>query len=134
MAENEKGKTMKTTYKCRTCGKVDVTVKPGSCFGNYAIYRNGRKHCIDCAHKSELKAAIKTGQFTAYLVEDTTTSGRIVSFPGLEFAKVHGIRRSWHNMAGRNGRRDVWFRMAGRTWHGVNIGDNQVVRCKVVKD
>jgi hypothetical protein len=125
---------MKTTYKCRTCGKVEANDKTGTYGVNYSVDLRGRKHCLDCAHKRELKDAIKTGQFTAYLVDDTATSGRIVSFHGLEFAKVHGIRRSWHNMAGRNGRRDVWFRMAGRTWHGVNIGDNQIVRCKALKD
>jgi hypothetical protein len=44
------------------------------------------------------------------------------------------IKKSWHNMAGRNGRLDVWFYMpedkSGKVWHGVNIGDNQILRVK----
>lgn len=27
-------------------------------------------------------------------------------------------------------RTDVWFRFDGSIWHGVNIGDNDIVRCK----
>lgn len=36
---------------------------------------------------------------------------------------------SWHNIGGK--RIDLWFRDPdGATWHGVNIGDNDIVRCK----
>lgn len=49
--------------------------------------------------------------------------------------KVHVLRtkRGSHNIAGR--RLDVWF-TAGerRVWHGVNIGDNQILRCKRTKE
>ncbi len=43
------------------------------------------------------------------------------------------VKTSWHNFAGRDGRRDVWFNAFGHNWHGVNIGDNMILRCKTVK-
>lgn len=43
------------------------------------------------------------------------------------------VSSSWHNMAGKDGRTDVWFRINGVRWHGVNIGDNQILRVKRVK-
>lgn len=30
-------------------------------------------------------------------------------------------------------RTDVWFAIDGRKWHGVNLGDNNIVRCKRLK-
>lgn len=40
------------------------------------------------------------------------------------------VKRSYHNMAGENGRRDVWFSdWAGQSWRGVNIGESQVLHC-----
>lgn len=48
--------------------------------------------------------------------------------------KVYHTTTSFHNMAGRDGRRDVWFNLDGKRWHGVNIGDNDIVRCKMTKN
>jgi hypothetical protein len=43
------------------------------------------------------------------------------------------VKSSWHNFAGKDGRRDVWFSLDGERWHGVNIGDSQIVRAKRLK-
>lgn len=43
------------------------------------------------------------------------------------------VRVSNHNIAGQNGRIDVYFTLGGKRWHGVNIGDNQVCRIHVLK-
>ena len=40
------------------------------------------------------------------------------------------VRVSNHNMAGPKGRTDVWFQFDSSTWHGTNIGDNQILRVK----
>jgi hypothetical protein len=42
-------------------------------------------------------------------------------------------RSSHHNFAGRNGRLDLWWNIDNQKWHGVNIGDNDIVRAKVIK-
>jgi len=41
--------------------------------------------------------------------------------------------KSFHNMAGTNGRTDVWFYLDGARWHGVNIGDNDLLRIRKLK-
>ena len=38
------------------------------------------------------------------------------------------VRKGRHNMA--RTRWDVWFTYEGQPWHGVNIGDNQILRCR----
>jgi len=37
-------------------------------------------------------------------------------------------RHSQNNWGAK--RIDVWFNFDGHTWHGVNIGDNDIVRCR----
>lgn len=47
--------------------------------------------------------------------------------------RVSYQRKSFHNMAGKDGRTDVWFTLDGSNWHGVNIGDNQICRVRRCK-
>ena len=45
---------------------------------------------------------------------------------------VSQFRKGRHNMAGS--RLDVWFTGPdGKTWHGCNLGDNDIVRCRANK-
>lgn len=82
--------------------------------------------------RAELDAMEKHGKGILYLSRDVSGSYFVASWSGLgkTFATV---RKSWHNMAGRDGRRDVYFTLGGKRWHGVNIGDNQICRCHVLK-
>jgi hypothetical protein len=82
--------------------------------------------------RAELDAMEKHGKGVLYLSQDANGAYSVASWSGLgkTFASV---RKSWHNMAGRDGRRDVYFVMGGKRWHGVNIGDNQICRCHVLK-
>ena len=43
------------------------------------------------------------------------------------------VKTSWHNFAGKDGRRDCWFNINGQRWHGVNIGNSDMVHAKRVK-
>lgn len=82
--------------------------------------------------RAELDAMEKHGKGVLYLSRDANGAYSVASWSGLgkTFANV---RKSWHNMAGRDGRRDVYFTLGGKRWHGVNIGDNQICRCHVLK-
>lgn len=58
----------------------------------------------------------------------------VSNWPGTLKFDVHAgaIKRGHHNIA--RTRVDVWFRGPdGFTWHGVNIGDNMICRCKRTK-
>lgn len=82
--------------------------------------------------RAELDAMEKNGKGILYLSRDVAGNYSVASWSGLgkTFASV---RKSWHNMAGKDGRKDVYFQMGGKRWHGVNIGDNQIVRAHVLK-
>ena len=43
------------------------------------------------------------------------------------------VKTSWHNFAGKDGRRDCWFNINDQRWHGVNIGNSDMVHAKRVK-
>jgi len=83
--------------------------------------------------EAEFEAIKKRGRGILYL---TKQGGNYVVgtwASGADKISVWRARVSWHNMAGKDGRTDVWFNLDGSTWHGVNIGDNQICRVKRCK-
>jgi len=80
----------------------------------------------------ELASLKKEGKGTLYLSKE---NGRysVATWSGVGRVSCHHVRKSWHNMAGRDGRTDVWFSLDGSQWYGVNIGDNQICRVKRCK-
>lgn len=71
---------------------------------------------------------IESGRATLYL-----TSSGITDWPGV--LKFQAQRSRTHKVRTPQGyamnRTDVWFiGPDGETWHGVNQGDNEVLRCK----
>ena len=81
---------------------------------------------------AELEAMKQTGRAVLYLF---TEDGRIkvgqwASKP-FQRTPVLCARDSVNNFGAQ--RRDVWFRCDGSIWHGVNLGDNDIVRCKRTK-
>lgn len=82
----------------------------------------------------EAQEAKRTGRATLYLSGDKVNGWTVGDWCG-GACKVSPwrVRLSFHNFAGRDGRRDVWFRWMGRDWHGVNVGDSQILRCKALR-
>lgn len=85
------------------------------------------------AHNAEVSRRVladmqATGRALLYL-----SNGFVATWDGSKKWAVQETRTSWHNMAGRDGRTDVWFSAFGTRWQGVNIGDNQIVRCARIK-
>lgn len=72
----------------------------------------------------------QTGRAVLYLTKRpggwvvTNFTGSLVIEPGL-------VQKGSHNWG--CDRYDVWFAFEGRRWHGVNIGDNELLRCKRLK-
>lgn len=76
---------------------------------------------------------IESGRATLYLTRETIAGGHVRHFVTdwageLKF-RVHTISKGRHNIAGT--RYDAWFiGPDNQPWHGVNIGDNQILRCR----
>lgn len=83
--------------------------------------------CYVCCGKRDEKQMIEDGHITLYLA-----NGMVTNWPNTLQFKPHAIRAGSHNI-GRY-RHDVWFTGPdGFIWHGINIGDSQILRCKRTK-
>ena len=114
-----------------TCSKCNQAFKATEHTPGYGVKADGSKVCFECCgleDLAELKALTGNAKKVLYLANNEVTN-----WPGTLKIKPSNIRTSNHNMAGRNGRTDVWFRVGGKQFHGVNIGDNQILRVKAVK-
>lgn len=82
---------------------------------------------------SELAAMKASGRGVLYLAPDAAGNWFASQWAGGLKLPVSNVRRSWHNMAGREGRTDCDFHFDGSRWHGVNIGDSQLLRVRRCK-
>lgn len=90
--------------------------------------------------EAEVDQAKKTGKGIFYLTWTQNPNDKIPGIKRYYVGTWDGshkwncyVKCSHHNFAGRDGRRDVWFNLEqepGYLWHGVNIGNNDIVRCK----
>lgn len=132
---------------CSVCGGH---CKRGDSIGaGYGLDDNGARVCYSCCADQDRAFMIKHGKHGGlYLTKNRNyrapTVGMcgsggapyyVTNWPGtLKFA-VYGVRKSWHNFAGSNGRRDCWFNGPdGHVWHGVSIGDMDLIRCRRTKE
>lgn len=142
---------MKTTILalplvCSVCG--------GHCKSNgftvgYGFDITGARVCYACCADRDIARMIESGRHDGLYLEENPkyrapTVGMcgsggapyyVTNWPStLKFA-VYGVRKSWHNFAGHNGRRDCWFNGPdGHVWHGVSIGDMDLIRCRRTKE
>lgn len=79
---------------------------------------------------AELAAMRETGVALLYLFRDEVGNYSVGTWDSAPFQRANVLRmtRSRNNWGVR--RTDVWFRCDGATWHGVNLGDNDIVRCR----
>lgn len=94
--------------------------------------------CYTCCGKHDAERMQKDGRITLYLSkaapgEFSGAPWKVSNWPDSLRFPVWGVRKSYHNFAGRDGRVDFWFTAFGREWHGVQIGDTQIARCRAVK-
>jgi hypothetical protein len=82
---------------------------------------------------AELEALKASGRGVLYLTRNADGSHSVSQWSGGLCRPVYALRKSWHNMAGKNGRTDFDFSFDGSRWHGVNIGDNQIARVRRCK-
>ena len=111
--------------KCKICGAEFVS---NGCGTGYGINENGEKICYSCCGKADAEKLEKDGILSGYF-----SDGFFTNWPGTFKIKVQGVKKSWHNFAGRNGRRDFWLTYKGQNYHGVNVGNNQCATIRRVK-
>jgi hypothetical protein len=94
--------------------------------------------CPKCRNKAlaeiEWTEMLKLGSGILYLTEKPDGKKEVSQWSQGDSISVYYSKTSFHNMAGRNGRTDVWFILDGSVWHGVNIGDNQICRVRRTKE
>ena len=133
--------TQDETVICADCGKT--VVRPENNFSTgYGTYPDGRKICFACCGERDKKDMRETGRAVLYFTQLDRPlivnghkpygilNGKITNWPGtLEIPCRYKYGR--HNIA--RWRFDVWFTFEGQEWHGVNVGDNQLCKCKRLK-
>ena len=98
----------------------------------YGIDKDGKKICFACCGEQDKQTLIETGKLSGYFSKDEK-GHYFGNWPGSFKIRVYSVRYSWHNFAGRNGRRDFWLTYNGENYHGVNIGDQECATIKRVK-
>lgn len=115
-----------TGFLCSSCWQqLPVQTNGGT---GYGVSHEDGLICYSCCGKRDTDDMKETGRAVLYL-----SGNEVTNWPGTLRFPISHIKRSFHNFAGRNGRADFWFTALGKTWHGVNIGNSQIARCKALK-
>ena len=90
----------------------------------------GHRYCYACCAENDRVQMQTEGRITLYLVPQ---DGKWVvsNWPGSLAIPTFRVKTGKHNIAGT--RTDVWFVFDHAVWHGVNIGDNDLLHCRRTK-
>lgn len=88
------------------------------------------------AHNAQLaeleKAAMaEHGRAVLYLTKDTKGEWKVSNFDGSLSFRPFRVKKGSHNWGVE--RFDAWFTSGGYVWHGVNVGDNELLRARRTK-
>lgn len=140
------------TFQCFMCGgtfpaysKPSAVPKAGGghvdlVFANYQVWvvdDNNEKHCKKCSGELWTKwlgSQPLGARISLYLTSKKVDDKRVMWYVTTwdeSFKQNVFVRHGRHNMAGN--RHDCWFRVGDTFWHGVNMGDNEILHCKAVK-
>jgi hypothetical protein len=118
---NLTNKAMKKQGKCSKCKNE---FSPTECGTGYGIMPNGKKVCCSCIgemDRAEMSNAKKGDRFTMYLTMEGGKA-KVTNWPASFVIPVGYVAKGRHNFA--RVRYDVWPRINGREFHGVQYGDN----------
>lgn len=123
------GWTTYRVFKCSRCKRIRQSTSAYTTGYGTMPDKPRTKVCFACCGEDDRKALETQDRITLYLVKRKDRYF-VVNWPGTLEIPVY-VREGRHNI-GRT-RFDTWFSVAGKHWHGVNIGDNDILRCKRVK-
>lgn len=123
-------------FTCTIC-KQEIIHENNFTIG-YGV-QNGQKVCYECCGKQDREWMKNHDKIMLYLTgEDSLILGEkpnrwmVTNWPGTLKISCSNPRIGRHNIA--RTRYDVWFRLDGQNWHGVQYGENtQVCYCRKVK-
>lgn len=119
---------MREKVFCYECGKECVSefaVGVG-----YGIDHNGHKICYECCGKHDRKRLLELKPKEKYCLYLNGT--HVINWPGTLKIKVNP-KVGGHNIA--RVRRDVWFDLEGKKFHGVQYGDSsEILYIEVIKN
>jgi hypothetical protein len=131
-----------------TCSKCHKKIGSITGIGTaYAQTLAGNNICYACCAVLDKEDMRRYGEFNGYYVHERkpevklrfgerryyhgANAGSVTNWPGSFIIPCYRAVRSVNNFGAE--RTDFWFIFEGREWHGVNIGDNQIARCKQKK-
>jgi hypothetical protein len=90
--------------------------------------------CYPCCAERDRAELRSSDRWDGYVTRDAQGGYSVSNWPGSLKIRAEGkTRRNGHNWCNVQ-RTDVWFvGPDGAQWHGVNLGDNDVVRCRKSK-
>ena len=114
-----------------TCARCGAEFVPQGIAAGYAVTPKGERICYACcaAHDREV---LETGdRWTGYILDG---GGAVGNWPGSLRIETFGSEEGkGRGFGGEYQVTRVWFRVGERWWYGVNAGDNDIVRCRVLK-
>ena len=117
---------------CDQCGNACI---PTTCTPGYATDDTGRRICYACCAVNDSAHMVEAGKMGGLYLTQRGNRWAVSNWPGsLSFNVLH-VKKSWHNFAGKDGRRDCWFNGPdGHVWHFVSIGDMDAGRARRTKE
>lgn len=113
-------------FTCSQCLEVKpIPVTGGTGYGTYG--ESSDPVCYACCANVDRETLRHADRTALYLAK-----GIVTNWPGTLTIVPSRTKNGRHNIAGT--RIDVWFTGPdGAAWHGVNIGDNDILRCRKLK-
>jgi len=125
-------------FTCAICKEAKAIEHPPGYFGGtgYAFLHDGIDPiCYPCAADDERAEMIATGKGTLYLSKTSDGSRWTVGdWAGeLTFTDILSVHKRGHNWRNVSGYTVEFYGPDGYVWHGINLGDNDILRCKRLK-
>lgn len=121
------------SFVCSCCGEdKPINTEGKGVTTGYALDNIENFICYECAGKEDERIMRETGKHYGYLVR-RDDGYHFTNWPGTLDIEVYSVSHSWHNFAGKNGRRDFWFMFNGKEWHGINIGYGDCATVRALK-
>ena len=118
-----------TGFTCSDCKAVKPVPQNGGT--GYATWpnRDHEKICYQCCAVRDRASMRETGRAVLYLAPVKGGGWTVGNWPGTLKFPVLSRTQGRHNIAGS--RTDVWFKVDGARWHGVQYGENtEIVHCR----